>query len=460
MPQLTLEEQLKQTADLVEAAVKDLPNKASKIEVLTLIEERTKDDRERIAKSVADVDTLNKGIAEMRESTDLIRKQLRRINQYPEPTELSLARGGYGGRFSSPREAKTFALLVMAGVLASEPMMKDRFDHVRKSLDDLGVEPYWIGADGKKTMTGTAQTGGSALVTVEQSATILKLLEQYGKFRANARIMPMAAGSTLVPKIDSLLTVYCPGEGGAVTAGDPTIQTVVLTPKTLCALTAYSLELEDDSLVALGELLADLFTRSFAYYEDLCGFLGDGSSTYFHYTGITGALRAVSATIASIKSLVVGAGTTYGALTLANFGAVPGILPDFADDGDAKWYVHRYFYWTVMVALALAAGGTTGTEVILGAGQKQKMFLSYPVEFTQVMPRVAAVSQICALLANLRQGAYLGTRGGLEFASSDQRYFDQGLVAVRGRDRVAINAHGVGNTTNAGPICGLITAPS
>ena len=86
------------------------------------------------------------------------------------------------------------------------------------------------------------------------------------------------------------------------------------------------------------------------------------------------------------------------------------------------------------------------------------MFLGYPVEFTQVMPKAAANSQICALLANLRQGAYLGTRGGMEFASSEHRYFDQGLIAVRGRDRVAINVHGVGDTTDAGPICGLITA--
>jgi HK97 family phage major capsid protein len=434
-------------------------NKASKSEVLTLIDERTKDDKDRITKTQTDVTTLNSSLAETKEAMATIQKQLRRINQV-EHTELSIAKGNYTGRFSSPREAKTFALLVMAGVLANESTMWDRFDHIRKSLDDLGIEPYWVGVDGKKTMTGTAQTGGGALVTVEQSATIIKLLEEYGKFRANAQPMPMSAGSTTVPKVDALLTVYCPGEGGAVTAGDPVIQTVAMIPKTLCALTAFSLELEDDSLVALGELLADLFARSFAYYEDLCGFLGDGTSTYFHFTGITGALRAVSATIANIKSLVVGAGDAYSELTLANFISVVGNLPNIAANEDAKWYVHRYFYHTVMVSLALAATGTPASEVIIGAGQKQKLFLGHQVEFTQVMPRVAAVSQICALLANLRQGAILGTRGGIEFATSDQRYFDQGLIAVRGRDRVAINAHGVGDTTKAGPICGLITAAS
>lgn len=460
MPQLTLEQQLKQTADLVETAVTDLKaNKTSKTEVLALIEERTKDDKDRIAKTGTDIATLNSGLAETKEAMATIQKQLRQINQV-EHTELSFAKGNYPGRFSSPREAKIFALLAMAGAMQDEPKMQKRFDEVRKSLDDLGIEPYWVGPDGKKTMTGTSQTGGGALVTVEQSATILMLLAEYGVFRANARGWPLGAASGLVPKIDTLLTVYCPGEGGAIGTSDPIIQMLALPPKTLCALTGFSLELEDDALPALGELLADLFARSFAYSEDLCGFLGDGTSTYFHYTGITGALRAVSATIANIKSLVVGAGNAYSELTLANFLSVVGTIPNIAAGNDAKWYVHRYFYYTVMVALALAAGGVTGTEVILGAGQMRKIFMAHPVEFTEVMPRAEANSQICALFANLRMGAYLGTRGGIEFATSTDRYFDQGLVAVRGRDRVAINAHGVGDTTKAGPICGLITAAS
>jgi HK97 family phage major capsid protein len=112
-----------------------------------------------------------------------------------------------------------------------------------------------------------------------------------------------------------------------------------------------------------------------------------------------------------------------------------------------------------MVKLALASG-VAAQEVLLGAAVRQKTFFGYPVKFSQVMPNAEANSQICALLANLRQGAYLGTRGGIEIAQSSERYFDQGLIAVLCRDRVAINVHGVGDTTNAGPICGLITAAS
>lgn len=456
---INIEKRLKETADMIETAVKDInEKKATKQEVLDLIEDRRTEDKEVLDVARADIDKLNSGVAELNAAAKDFQKKLLQLRQ----GKLADPAGSrnYTGNFSSPQEAKTFAYLVIAAATGSSNKLAGQHKAAMDYLEKAGVDPYWVTPAGRKDMTGSAQTGGSALVTIEQSPAIIMLLEKYGKYRANARNLPMGAGSTTMPKIDGLLEVTCPGEGGTATEKDPEIKVVSLNPKTLLALTGYSIELEDDAMVALGELLADLFTRSFAYYEDLCGFLGDGTSTYFGYKGIAGALMAVDATIGNIKSLVVGSGNAYSELVLGDFGKVPGTLPDLADDGDAKWYEHRYFYYTVFVALALAAGGTPATEIILGAGQRQKMQLGYPVEFTQVMPKAEANSQICALLANLRQGTYLGVRGGLEFASSSDVYFDKGLIAVRGRDRVAINVHGVGDTTDAGPICGLITAAS
>jgi len=448
-----------ETAEKIEKAVGDLAkNMASKKEVADLIDERTKEDKEILAATKTDAEKLNSGAAEVAAQVADLQKQVRRVNSSQK--EELFSGGAYTGKFSSPLEAKQFALLVIAAVTGGHEKVKARHEAAVKALDDMGVEPYWVDSDGRKAMTGSSQAGGGALVTVEHAPTILKLFETYGILRSEAFVMPMGAGETIQPKIDSLLETYCPGEGGTITQTTPTIKSISLTPKAVMALTAFSMQLEDDALIALGELLADLFTRTFAYKEDLCGFLGDGTSTYHGFKGIVGALRAVDATIGNIKSLVVGTGNAYSELTLADFESVPGILPDYADNGDAKWYVHRYFYWTVMIARAMAVGGATATEVALGAAARQKQYFGYPVRFTQVMPKAEGNSQICALLANLRMGAILGVRGGLEFASSSDRYFDQGLIAVRGCNRHAINVHGVGDTTNAGPICALITAAS
>jgi len=455
MNEQMIERRLAETANMIEAAVGDIKsNMATKAEVLSLIDERTKADKELLAKARADLDQINSG---MTEAATAIKTMQQQVRNFKAASSFAVD-GQYRGHFAGPREAKAFALLVMAATMGGDHRLKDRHDAVCKQLDALGIDPYWVDANGRKTMVGSSQAGGGALVGVEQIPSIIMLLERYGVARRYAQAVPMGAGQTTQPKIDGLLTVTCPGEGNETTAQDPVLKTVGLFPRTLTALTAFSMELEDDSLVPLGEMLAGLFARSFAYAEDRAMFLGDGTSTYFGFKGIVAALRAVDATIGNIKSLVVGAGNAYSELTLPNFTSVVGMLPEFADDGEATWFCHRYFFWTVMVSLALAAGSGTATEILTGQATGRRTYLSYPVQFTQVMPKTEANSQICALLANLRQGAMLGTRGGIEFATSDQRYFEKGLVAVRGRDRVAINVHGVGDTTNPGPICGLITA--
>jgi len=464
MPEPTLtqiEAQLNETANTIEQAVDDInKNKASKNEVLDLIKERTGKDKELLDASQASIETLNTGYAEVKEEVDKLNDQIRNFRKSDLSSSPHTPAAGYRGYFASPQEAKTFALLVMLSATAGYSRLAEKHKTLTKSIEAMGIEPYWLDGNGRKTMTGSSQAGGGVLVTVEQIPSIKMLFEQYGVFRSEAQIVPMGAGQTVQPKTSGLLTITCPGEGGETSEQDPTLELLGLTPKTLTAMTGYSIELEDDALVALGEMLVGLFIRSFAYSEDLCGFLGDGTSTYFGFKGITGALRAVDATIGNIKSLVVAAGNAYSEITLANFQSLVGTVPLLADDNDLKWYVHKYFFWTVMANLALEAGSGTAQEILLGRALKRQTFLGHDVKFTQVMSKVEANSQIPALLANLRQGAMLGTRGGLEFATSDQRYFEKGVIAVRGRNRIAINAHGVGDTAKAGPICGLIMAAS
>ncbi len=455
-----LEAKLEQTCEAIEAGLKDIKeNKASKQEVLDMIEEKKQEDAEAIKAVQGQVAEVKSATEELKEAAATLGKQLKgmRSNGY---AVLKGANGGYSGFFASADEAKAFGLVVMAAATANRKDIADRHGSICKALEGMGIEPQWIDEKGFKTMTGVSQTGGSALVTVQQIPSIIRLFEIYGVFEADALVMPMGAGQTLQPKTSSLLTIYCPGEGGSTSTSDPVIDLISHVAKTLCALTAYSLELDEDAAVGLGELLAFLFARSYAYKIDQIGFLGDGTSTYFGFTGITGALRAVDATIGNIKGLVVAAGNAYSEITLANFESVVGTLPEYADDGFAKWYAHRYFYYTVMVKLALAAGGVTAREILNDAGQRQKMFLSYPLRGTQVMPKAEGNSQICTVFGNLKQGAQLGRRGALEIAQSTERYFEQGLVAVRARRRLSFNVFGVGDTTDAGPITALVMAAS
>jgi len=216
-----------------------------------------------------------------------------------------------------------------------------------------------------------------------------------------------------------------------------------------------SSELEEDSLIAIGEILGLSMARSLAKKEDAIGFVGDGTSTYFGMTGIVGALLGVDETIGNIQGLKVGSGNAYAELALADFEGVVSILPSDADD-NARWFMNKKFYYSVVYPLARAAGVANIFEIL--SDRKARYLYGYEVEFVAAMPYVEANSQICAILGDLQLGAFLSERRQLEIARSDQVHFVNDQIGYRGIERIDINAFGVGDTSEAGPIVGLITA--
>lgn len=342
------------------------------------------------------------------------------------------------------------------------------------ALDEDGYSGFWpseemargfgcivakaagLNVETKDMGTGSNAAGGF-LVPEELSSWIIQKLGKYGKFRANAMPVKLGANRQLVPKVSADLVVYCPGEGKEITKSDIDFSAVGLEAKKFCCLTVVNSELNDDAIVGLGEIVGLSITRSMAKKEDLIGFMGDGSATYFAMTGIVGALLAVDDAIANIKSLVVASGNAYSEITLGDFRKVVGILPDDADE-DAKWYMNKKFYYNVVYPLAETAGVANIFEIL--SDRKGRFLLGYPVEFVSCMASVEANSQICAILGDLKLGAFLGERKTLEIAISKEVYFASDQIGIRGIERVSVSVYGVGDTEEAGAIVGLITAES
>jgi HK97 family phage major capsid protein len=442
------------------------PGIGTRDELKTFIDESVKADKEALAAAQTELTAVKSEAEEMKALTDQLQSQMRRMQANNFAT-LKGEGGRYHGHFSCPEEAKMFGLLLMGQSLETckhLPELGAKYARVMKAIEKTGHELVYVkestGERIQKASTTVSQASGSLLVTSEMVPSLITLFEQYGVFEADAAPLPMGASSAWQPKMDALMTLYCPGEGGAITVTDPTVNGVTLTPRSVLGLIAYSMELDEDSAIALAELYGAWIAASYGYYIDLIGFLGDGTSTYFSMTGVAGAMRAVDSTISSIKGVVVGSGNAYSELVYGDFEAMAGKLPQFADNERTRAYMHKYFYYTVFVRAALAAGTGHAQEVILGSAQRQKQMLGYPVRFTQVMPKAEANSQHVVTLGDLWLGAKFGTRGAMEIAQSDQRYFDQRLIAVRTCRRMAINAHGVGDTSKEGPLIALYTAAS
>lgn len=299
---------------------------------------------------------------------------------------------------------------------------------------------------------------GGYLVPEEFDATLIRIIERYGVFRQYARYTPMARETFSRPRRTSGVTAHWVDEGDNADESNAKWDRVRLTAKKLMVNTRVSSEFNEDMLAGFGDQLMFEIAYALAKKEDQAGFVGDGTSAYGRTVGAATRLLDVW-TASGGAGLVLGSGNAYSELTLADFNGVKAALPDLADSLQARWFVHRAFFYSVMEKLAMAAGGVPLAEIVQG-GPAQ--FVGYPVVFTNAMPKTAANSQVCAILGDLAMAADFGERRATTIAMSDHALFQSDEIAVRGTERVDINVHdvGVAADSTAGPIVGLVTAAS
>lgn len=317
-------------------------------------------------------------------------------------------------------------------------------------------------------VTSTDSSGYSNLIPEEFGRDLIDLRERYGVVRRLFRNVPMMSDTRTDPRRSGGLTAYFVTEGAAGTESNKTWDNVGLTAKDLMVLSRYTNQVGMDAVISVGDDLAGEIAYAFAYKEDLCGFIGDGSNTYGGIRGVSPALYAAagSPTTTSAGGIIVGAGNLFSELTLANFHSVVGLLPQYADTQNAVWACHRSFYFGTMQRLELASGGVPAMEIREGNRRPRPLFLGYPVEMTQVMPSTDSNTQICALLGDFSLATAFGDRQQDEIAFSEhatigsENVFERNQIAIRGTERFDINVHDVGSSSAAGPIVGLLSAAS
>lgn len=307
-------------------------------------------------------------------------------------------------------------------------------------------------------------TGGHVLVPEEFSSDLILLREKYGVARRLFGVTTMSSDVKHEPRQATGLTAYFVGQNAAGTESNVTWEDVQLVAKDLMAIARMSNQLSADAVISIGDKLAGDIAYAFALKEDQCAFNGDGTATYGGIRGVRHLLQNLDAAGTDSAGLKVqGSGSTWGAQVLADFHAVLGKLPQYADNDNTCWVCHKTYYSEVMQKLELAAGGVTAREMMEGDRRPRPMFLGYPVEFSQVFPAATATTGVTAVLGDFNLGALFGDRQQTSIAFSEhatiggESVFERNQVAVRGTERFDINVHGVGDASTPGPIVGLAT---
>lgn len=346
--------------------------------------------------------------------------------------------------------------------VVTAPSYKGNLKHLKDGDTAYGLGQFMLGAMGNKSAQqwvsdrygakahseGNNSLGGF-LVPDELEQSIIDLRAEYGKFRANTRVLNMSRDTLLINRRAGGLTAYAVGEGASITESDNTFDQVSLVAKKFGALTKYSRELAEDAVVNLGDYIAGEVAYAFANKEDDAGFNGDGTSTY---NGIVGLKNSVGS--AGIKTQ--GTGNTFAALTLADLTGTVGLAPEYVfSRSTPKWYMSTQFYHTVVLDLLADAGGNT--NLTLAGGVAVPSLFGYEVVLADVLPKATATSTICAYFGALDLGATMGDRRPTEIAVSEDRYFENDQIGVRGTTRFDINCHDVGDSSAAGAVVALQT---
>lgn len=377
-----------------------------------------------------------------RKDIDALATDLRKFTKQVLARTFDGRRSNYRGNFTDAEEARQFGLAILGYCCG----MKS----AREKLAEEGVE---IRAMGEGT-----DVGGGFLAPEGPLGSIIRLVELYGVFRRNVLVVPMSRDRQPWPVRRGGLTVYCPGEGKAITASDVTIGQVALTAKKWCTLTAISSELEEDAAIAVAELIADEIALAFAQQEDAGGFVGNGSSTYFGVMGVLNHGDTVNQAGASTD-------TTFAKCTAWKYlaGAI-GLVPTWAMLR-ARYFFHRSVFWTNVVGQVNASGlpivkfvtaGGEGRGAPLQLGGATPILIGFPVELVDSLPATSddAVSTAYWAFGSLWRSWMLGQRRGVEVAQSREVYFASDQIGIRGAERIDIAP------ADAGGMCKTTTAAS
>ena len=314
-------------------------------------------------------------------------------------------------------------------------------------IDDHGIQASLSSDDNDK---------GGIFVPTEMSTAIIRLVEQYGVFRQWASPEPMGSDRKVIPVRIGGMTAYPVAEtndnnegSNTGTQSTPQWKNIELVARKWKAWTKMSDEINEDTVVQLADQLVTEMSLAFAIAEDNAGFIGDGTSTYHGITGVLNVLQA-----GSIHTALAG-NTAFSTLDMADFETLVGMLPDFPGINPV-WFISKEGYYASMHRLLMAAGGNDASNLEQGGG---RTFLSYPVVFTNPLNKTLTAQTDTKILAfgDLRMGAKLGDRRRVTVSTTEERYWDEDQIAIKGTERIDINIHSTGSSTDAGAILVLQT---
>ena len=314
----------------------------------------------------------------------------------------------------------------------------------RRWCEDHGVE--------SRAQAGGINALGGVLTSDELSSEIIRLVEEFGAFPANARSVTMNSDTLLIARRTGGLTARPIGENAAPATSNVTFDNVQLVAKLWGIDNRIPQSLIEDSAINLADAMSVEVAQAFAEAYDNAGFIGTGAGDPYHGTvGVATAI--VDGTHSAGVVAAQGGNTTFDTLDLLDFTNVVARLPLYARR-NAKWYISPAGYGSSMLRLMMAANGNNQADVAGGANLN---FLGFPVVLVHPLESnlTGTTGNVSCLFGDLSQAATYATRRDIRIATDSSRFIEFDQLLTFSTARVAMVAHDLGDTTKAGPVVAL-----
>lgn len=299
-------------------------------------------------------------------------------------------------------------------------------------------------------------SAGGVLVPEQFSATVIRLVEQYGVARQLARVINCSTDTINIPRRTGGLTATFTSENASITESDTTWDNVTLSPKKLAILTRMSTELRDDALISVVDMLATECAYSFASKEDACLLIGTGVASY---GGMTGAfVKAIDGSHALATVAAASGHDTFGELDLDDLISLMALIPTYARPGSV-WLCSPEAKAAVFDSLRAAAGGITAADI---SGGFADSFLGHRIILSPHLPGGLTTDYSSAAMlgfGNLGLAATIASRTEIRVQTTDQRYFEYDQIGLRATERFDCVVHDLGSASVKSPFGVLTGAP-
>lgn len=333
-------------------------------------------------------------------------------------------------------------------------------DNDRSILGNAGIEVVKT-ADGitigQKAGSTAVNSLGGALVNTEFYDQLMWLSELYGVSRVLARVVPMRSDTTVLKRKTAIPSFNAISQGASNTAQDTTYDNYRVTAEKFAAYVLTNSELEDDAAVSIADDLGQSFAEGVAKRMDECYFIGDGSSTYNGFTGLSGALPS--------SAYISASGNSWSAIAIGDVDKLPGAIQN-ANMARCAFACPRQFDFQVLNPFRYARGGTQAVQFSRGEGlasanppalRPQSYYLGFPVYHVQVMPSVSASATTFLYFGEFDAASTIGDRRTLTVKRSDATALQTDQIATLATARFGVTIQGDGRGSTYGPIVALKT---